>query len=326
MISGDDNDPVEKRLQATKDRLAKKCPEKASAQGEFLADAYVCATLHLPPGADGVDRQIAARQVVTTHHTEFNILSSEAQNTYEQKRRERVAENRKQLDADKEHADAALRLYRERKTKEAAEGGWKFRTTTWKYDERDHHVLDMMWEGSRFNAREVAALRDAAVMPPVGPPFPCREVMESYSIRDASTLTVLKGPPWLRKIALARDILHRTVMMVTWPSDRTFYAFLYATQQPTGVGFMEINKVDEIPYDEDIPAEEQWGNGCHRWDFEVPFGLFTYDDAFINTIETQVRFIPQVYHTRRGWAFSDIKIQHLCRIVGAFQGRVGYSK
>ena len=72
--------PMEK-IVATLKRLAKRAPERASAQGQFLKQVHVCAKAQLPAGSDGDARMDCMKQVVSTHHHQYRHLDRDARNT-----------------------------------------------------------------------------------------------------------------------------------------------------------------------------------------------------------------------------------------------------
>ncbi len=155
----------------------------------------------------------------------------------------RTAEGkRRDIDEEDEHLAARAQLHRSNMYAERLKDAEKCRMTNARFADEDLEAMAVSWSSGAFGREKVAALRDAAVVPPLIPSPEVRARLGEVAVVEEPRQVLA---PWCVEICKHRESFTETVLVIEGEMP-TAYLFLFAMQSPYFAAFAQVVRLGGV--------------------------------------------------------------------------------
>ena len=227
------------RLEQAQAALRRKVPERISGRHVFYAELVQTATRR----GDG---QAPSKQIrmtlVRQHSSWYQTLPADARRMYTAMARRTAECKRRDIDEEEEHLAARAQLHRSNMYAERLKDAEKCRMTNARFADEDLEAMAVSWGSGAFRRAKVAALRDAAVVPPLMPSPEVRARLGEAAVVEEPRQVLA---PWCVEICKHRESFAETVLVIEGEMP-TAYLVLFAMQSPYFAAFAQVVRLGGV--------------------------------------------------------------------------------
>ena len=302
------------------ERLERKRPDAFRGRQLYVRDLMSVAAEWQRDASKSVPGQVQ-KTIMKKHGDRWNSYSASTGLKYDAQASLARSASRRQLeeDTDRARTDLCIMVSRLEASKEARP---PLTLSACQLGLQEQEVLQCMWGDEAFTHRMVVELRDAAAVAPPAPSVDVQAEMQAFVVYGGDDPPA--RPAWLSPLCWHRAHMAGCALAVATAEGKSFYLFLYATQNPLHACFsrLHVREVLLEPQEMNLEAWEQLAMQQWAWSFTVDYQATTTWEMLSHVSPGQLEVLAGLTHLGGGEVVSDGQLLPWEEFVAVMPARV----